>query len=142
MAGVPLGGVACPGVAGAAGAAGAATGEQQLPKWFSLVRRLWLIQPSSATMERAFSVMNHIFGAQQTAVLNDLFEQSVMLRHNRGLRRGARKDAVDGGASGDAVGGGGSANSALEIGNGSEIGCSVDSESDDEGSESDNGHAG
>ncbi|CAN0084645.1 unnamed protein product, partial [Laminaria digitata] len=59
---------------------------QQLPVWFGLVRKLWLIQPSSAMMERAFSVMNNIFGAQQTTALNDLFEISVMLRHNRGTR--------------------------------------------------------
>ena len=94
-------------------------------------------------MERAFSVMTNIVGAQQTTVLNDLFELSVMLRHNRGLRRGARKDAVDKGASGDgAAGGGASASSALEIDNLSESSCSVDSESDVEESESDNGHAG
>ncbi|CAN0175352.1 unnamed protein product, partial [Laminaria digitata] len=54
----------------------------KLPAWFDLVRKLWVILPSSAMMERAFSVMNNIFGSPQTTVLNDLFELSVMLRHN------------------------------------------------------------
>ena len=50
-------------------------------------------------MERAFSVVNSIFGSQQTTVLNDLFELSVMLRHNGGVRRGSRNDSARGGAS-------------------------------------------
>ncbi|CAN0246938.1 unnamed protein product, partial [Laminaria digitata] len=54
----------------------------KLPAWFDLVRKLWVIQPSSAMMERALSVMNNIFGSQQKTVLNDLFELSVMLRYN------------------------------------------------------------
>ncbi|CAN0571815.1 unnamed protein product, partial [Laminaria digitata] len=37
-------------------------------------------------MERVFSVVNNVFGAQQTTILNDLFELTVMLRHNRGIR--------------------------------------------------------
>ena len=77
-------------------------------------------------MERAFSVENNIFGAQQTTVLNDLFELSVMLRHNRGIRRGARKDAAGGGA----AGGGASASSALDIDNRSGSSYSEDSSSD------------
>ncbi|CAN0455777.1 unnamed protein product [Pylaiella littoralis] len=43
-------------------------------------------------MERAFSVMNNVFGKQQMTLMNDLFELTVMLRHNRGVRRDARKD--------------------------------------------------
>lgn len=46
-------------------------------------------------MERAFSVMNNVFGKQQTTVLNDHFELTVMLRHNRGIRRGARNNTPD-----------------------------------------------
>ncbi|CAN0254953.1 unnamed protein product, partial [Laminaria digitata] len=57
--------------------------KEQLPLWFDLVRKLWLFQPSSAMMERVFSVVNNVFGAQQTTILNDLFELTVMLRHNR-----------------------------------------------------------
>lgn len=61
--------------------------KDELPSWFDLVRKLWLLQPSSAMMERAFSVMNNVFGKQQTNMLNDLFELTVMLRFNRGLAR-------------------------------------------------------
>ena len=46
-------------------------------------------------MERVFSVVNNVFGALQTTILNDLFELTVMLRHNRGVRRGTRKDAPE-----------------------------------------------
>ncbi|CAN0489187.1 unnamed protein product, partial [Laminaria digitata] len=61
--------------------------KEQLPLWLDLVRKLWLFQPSSAMrMERVFSVVNNVFGAQQTTILNDLFELMVMLRHNRGIR--------------------------------------------------------
>ena len=63
--------------------------------WFDLVHKLWLFQPSSAMMERVFSVVNNVFGAQQTTILNDLLELTVMLRHNRGIRRGTRKDAPE-----------------------------------------------
>ena len=66
--------------------------KKELPTWFDLVRKLWLFQPSSAMMERAFSVMNNVFGKQQMTLMNDLFELTVMLRHNRGVRRDARKD--------------------------------------------------
>lgn len=69
--------------------------KQELPLWFDLVRKLWLFQPSSAMIERVFSVVNNVFGSQQTTILNDLFELTAMLRHNRGIRRGTSKDAPD-----------------------------------------------
>ena len=40
-------------------------------------------------MERVFSVVNKVFGVQQTTTLTDLFELTVMLGHNRGIRRAA-----------------------------------------------------
>lgn len=49
----------------------------QLPLEFDLVRERWLFQPPSTTVERVFSVMNNVFGAQQITVLNDLFELTV-----------------------------------------------------------------
>ena len=40
-------------------------------------------------MERVFSVVNIVFGAQQTTIIwNDMFELTVMLRHYYGIRRG------------------------------------------------------
>ena len=53
-------------------------GHLQLLKKFSLVRRLFLIQPSLAMMERAFSVLNIMFDGQQTTALNDLFDLPVI----------------------------------------------------------------
>ena len=53
-----------------------------LPAWYSVVEKLWLVQPSSAMMERVFSVLNNVFGKQQTSALNDLVETTVMVRFN------------------------------------------------------------
>ena len=69
---------------------------EQLPLLFDLVRNRWLFQPSSAMMKRVFSVVNIVFGAQQTTfILNDLFELTVMWRHYSGIRRGTRTDAPE-----------------------------------------------
>ncbi|CAN0515366.1 unnamed protein product, partial [Laminaria digitata] len=54
-----------------------------LPAWFKVVKKLWLVQPSSAMMERVFSVLNDVFGKQPTTCLNDLVETTVMVRFNR-----------------------------------------------------------
>lgn len=53
-----------------------------LPSWYAVVEKLWLVQPSSAMMERVFSVLNNVFGKQQTTVLNDVVEATVMVRFN------------------------------------------------------------
>ncbi|CAN0385678.1 unnamed protein product, partial [Laminaria digitata] len=54
-----------------------------LPGWYKVVKKLWLVQPSSAMMERVFSVLNNVFGKRQTTCLNDLVETTVMARFNR-----------------------------------------------------------
>ena len=69
--------------------------KEQLPLWFDPVRKLWLFQPPSAMMERVFSVMNNMFVAQQTTILKDLFELTVMLRHSSDTRRDTRKDVPE-----------------------------------------------
>ena len=37
----------------------------ELPKWSAAARKIFLIQPSSAASERAFSILKNSFGAQQ-----------------------------------------------------------------------------
>ena len=57
-----------------------------LPHWSSLVKTLLLIQPSSASAERAFSILANAFNAQQDRTLQDYLEASVMLQYNNDKR--------------------------------------------------------
>ena len=59
---------------------------ETLPNWSSLVKKLLLLQPSSASAERAFSLMNNAFNAQQDSALGDYLEASVMIRYNSAKR--------------------------------------------------------
>lgn len=49
----------------------------------------------SHIMERVFSLMNNVLDPQQTTILNDLFELTVTLRHNREFQRRTTQDAPD-----------------------------------------------
>ena len=42
-----------------------------LPFWAAIVKKLLLLQPSSATAERVFSLLSSIFNAQQDSALQD-----------------------------------------------------------------------
>ena len=57
-----------------------------LPNWSALVKKLLLLQPSSASAERVFSLLNNGFNAQQDSSLTDYLESSVMLRYNNAKR--------------------------------------------------------
>ena len=54
-----------------------------LPKWSAAARRIFLIQLSSAASERVFSLLNNLFGDQQTNALQDYVEASLMLQFNK-----------------------------------------------------------
>ena len=54
-----------------------------LPHWSSAVRKVVLVQPSSATAERVFSMLNQSFGEQQQNALEDLVETTIMLQYNK-----------------------------------------------------------
>ncbi|KAK3725851.1 hypothetical protein QZH41_014072, partial [Actinostola sp. cb2023] len=58
-----------------------------LPNWSSAVKKVLLVQPSSASAERVFSLMKNFFGNQQDAALEETVEASVMLRYNQNQRR-------------------------------------------------------
>ncbi|KAK3737632.1 hypothetical protein QZH41_006457 [Actinostola sp. cb2023] len=62
-------------------------GEATLPNWSSAVKKVLLVQPSSASAERVFSLMKNFFGNQQDAALEETVEASVMLRYNQNQRR-------------------------------------------------------
>ena len=58
-----------------------------LPNWSAVVRKLLLVQPSSASAERVFSLMNHFFTHLQENALEETVEASVMLRYNNNQRK-------------------------------------------------------
>jgi hypothetical protein len=58
-----------------------------LPAWREYAFLCYLLQPSSACVERAFSMLKYIYGEQQAAALVDLLETTLMLRYNRQKER-------------------------------------------------------
>ena len=56
--------------------------ESILPAWASAVKKVLLVQLSSAASERVFSLPKSGFGEQQDNSLQDYLEASVMLRCN------------------------------------------------------------
>ena len=59
---------------------------RNLPGWSSVVKKVLLVQPSSASAERVFSIMNNFFTNQQDAALEQTVEASVMLCYNQNQR--------------------------------------------------------
>ena len=55
---------------------------EDLPNWSAAVRKVALVQPSSAAAERVFSLLTCSFGAQQDLTLQDYIECSLMLQYN------------------------------------------------------------
>lgn len=56
--------------------------EADLGTWASAAQRVLLAQPSSATAERAFSLLANSFNDQQMNSLEDYVEASIMLQFN------------------------------------------------------------
>lgn len=56
--------------------------EKELPKWASALRKVLLVQPSSAGAERVFSLLSNSFGCRQDHSLQDYIEISLMLQYN------------------------------------------------------------
>ena len=54
-----------------------------LPMWSKVARKILLVQPPSAAVERVFSILNSSFKSQQNNALQDYIEASVMLQVNR-----------------------------------------------------------
>ena len=55
----------------------------ELPCWSAAVRKVLLVQPSSAAPERVFSLLKVNFGDQQEHTLQDYIEASLMLQYNK-----------------------------------------------------------
>ena len=59
-----------------------ATHAAALPNWSAAVKKILLVQPSSASAERVFSLLQNAFSKQQEAALEETVETLVMLRYN------------------------------------------------------------
>ena len=57
--------------------------QNDLPAWADAVRKVLLIQPSSAASERAFNLLACCLSSTQQSALEDYVESSVMLRYNK-----------------------------------------------------------
>ena len=55
--------------------------EHDLPNWSTICRSILTIQPSSASAERVFSVLQTLFSPSQRSSLEDYIECSLMLHH-------------------------------------------------------------
>ena len=53
-----------------------------LPNWSAAARKIFLIQPTSATVERVFSLLTNCFNDQQEGALQDYIECTLMLQFN------------------------------------------------------------
>ena len=56
--------------------------ETKLPHWAAACKRALLVQPSSAAVERVFSLLNNSFSKQQEHSMEDYIEASLMLQYN------------------------------------------------------------
>lgn len=58
-----------------------------LPGWREFAHLVFLLTPTSACVERAFSMLKLIMSDNQTCSLSDKIEASLMLRYNRAIKR-------------------------------------------------------
>ena len=63
-----------------------ATHAAALPNWSAAVKKILLVQPSSASAEQVFSLLQNAFSKQQEAALEETVETLVMLRYNDNKR--------------------------------------------------------
>ena len=57
--------------------------QNDLPRWSAAFKSVILVQPSSATSERVFSLLANSFQCQQSSSLEDYIEVSLMLQYNK-----------------------------------------------------------
>ena len=79
-----------------------ATHAAALPNWSAAVKKILLVQPSSASAERVFSLLQNAFSKQQEAALEETVETSVMLRYNDNKRTWNHELCVGRGVAGGA----------------------------------------
>ncbi|CAB1106310.1 unnamed protein product [Ectocarpus sp. CCAP 1310/34] len=77
--------------------------KKNLPTWHELVLDVVLLQPSSAFMERVFSILRCCFSERQESVYSDRICASALLKYSRGRgsNRGLRQASEDAPEDGD-----------------------------------------
>ena len=56
---------------------------KSLPAWREFAHLCYLLQPTSASVERAFSILKYIYTEQQSSSMVDLIKTTLMLRYNK-----------------------------------------------------------
>ena len=57
--------------------------QDTLPAWAAAARQVLLVHPSSAALERVFSLLGNSFGERQQSSFQDYIEASLMLQYNK-----------------------------------------------------------
>ena len=57
--------------------------ETKLPNWVNACEQVLLVQPSSAAVERVFSLLQNSFQKQQESAMEDYIKSSLMLQCNK-----------------------------------------------------------
>ena len=58
--------------------------KEDLPRWHGVAKKIALIQPSSAFMERAFSILRACMDERQASSFSDRVAAAALLKYNRG----------------------------------------------------------
>ena len=58
-------------------------GRKSLPAWGEFAHLCYLLQPTSASIERAISMLKHIYTEQQSVSIVNLVKTILMLRYNK-----------------------------------------------------------
>ena len=56
----------------------------RIPHWYSVAKDMALMQPSSAFMERVFSILRACMDERQESSYGDRIAASALLKYNRG----------------------------------------------------------
>ena len=56
----------------------------RIPHWYSVAKDMTLMQPSSAFMERVFSILRACMDERQESNYSDRIASSALLKYNRG----------------------------------------------------------
>jgi hypothetical protein len=56
--------------------------EARLPSWSWFAKKVFLVQPSSASVERVFSILKRVYTHDRASSLNDVIELSCMMAYN------------------------------------------------------------
>ena len=60
-----------------------AANANKFPTWAKTARMVFALTPNSASAERAFSMLKHMFGDTQGGAIGDYLEAALMLKYNK-----------------------------------------------------------